>query len=270
MPTGSYVLGHAEAELLRLGTQARLVDPITRGFFAAAGVAPGMRVLDVGSGAGHTAALLAALVGPEGVVVGADPSRAAIETATRRSVEAGLDRVSFRHGDPAEMSFEAPFDAIAGRYVLMFLPDPAAALARLVRHLRPGGIVVFHEPDWDGARCVPPVADYERVCGWIRRALLASGARDTEGTRLAATFAAAGLPAPTLGLGAVVAAGPLAEDAVCLVTDLATTLRQDIDRLGLLPEGTPDFAELAAGILAALGPGGTVVGRAECGAWTRI
>ena len=59
-------LGHTEYELERLARQARLVDPITRRFFVAAGIAEGMRVLDVGSGAGHTAMLLADIVGPSG------------------------------------------------------------------------------------------------------------------------------------------------------------------------------------------------------------
>ena len=50
-----YALGHSERELTRLGVQARLVDPITRRFFLEAGIEPGMRVLDVGSGAGDVA-----------------------------------------------------------------------------------------------------------------------------------------------------------------------------------------------------------------------
>lgn len=70
--SGRYVLGHTEAELKRLTTQARLIDPITRRFLVSAGVVPGMRVLDVGSGAGDLAILLAAMVGPEGEVVGSD------------------------------------------------------------------------------------------------------------------------------------------------------------------------------------------------------
>ena len=251
------------------GTQARLVDPTTRRFFVASGIAPGMRVLDVGSGAGHTAALLAELVGSQGVVIGANPARTAVETAIRRSSEAGLGNVSFLHGDPAEMSFDIPFDAIAGRYVLMFVPDPSRWLGRLVRHLRPGGIVAFHEPDWDGARCVPAVPDYDRICGWVRRVLVEGGADDTMGTRLASLFVAAGLQPPSLEIEAVIGAGPTAPEAVHLVTDLAATLRPDMQRLDILPAEAPNFEEFAATIIAALGPAGTVVGRAECGAWSR-
>lgn len=41
-------------------------------------------------------------------------------------------------------------------------------------------------------------------------------------------------------------------------------------RLGIVPADTPDFADLATAILQDLGPHGTVVGRAEIAAWTRI
>ena len=60
---GGYLLGHDPDELRRLNAQARVIDPITRRFFQAAGIGPGMRVLDVGSGAGDVAFLAAEIVG---------------------------------------------------------------------------------------------------------------------------------------------------------------------------------------------------------------
>jgi ubiquinone/menaquinone biosynthesis C-methylase UbiE len=266
----AYVLGHSERELERLAAQAELVDPITRRFFEAAGIGPGMRVLDVGSGAGHTAVLLAHLVGPAGEVVGADPAGAAIETATRRVAAAGLANVSFRHGDPVELELGQPFDVIAGRYVLMFMPDPARTLARLADRLRPGGTAGFHEPDWGGCRALPPVPDYDQAVSDIRRALVGGGACDDLGLRLAATFAEAGLPQPTLRLEMTIGAGATAAAVVRLVTDLAATLRPDMERLGIDAAADPPFAEVADRILAKLGPQGTIVGRSEVGAWCNV
>jgi SAM-dependent methyltransferase len=153
--SSQYVLGHTEYELERLARQARLVDPITRRFFMAAGIAEGMRVLDVGSGAGHTAMLLADIVGPSGEIVGVDLSKLAIEAAKRRVAAAGVTNITFQQGDPATMAL-GQFDAVAGRYVLMFIPDPVVVLAKLRTLVRPGGPIVFHEPDWDGVRCNPP------------------------------------------------------------------------------------------------------------------
>jgi 2-polyprenyl-3-methyl-5-hydroxy-6-metoxy-1,4-benzoquinol methylase len=139
----AYVLGHSEAELKRLLTQARLIDPITRRFLVSAGIREGMRVLDVGSGVGDVAILLAGLVGQSGEIVGTDLARPAIDAAERRVRASSLANVTFMHGDPATMIFNKPFDAVVGRYVLQFIPDPSAAIARLSSHLRPGGVMFF-------------------------------------------------------------------------------------------------------------------------------
>ncbi len=58
-----YILGHSPQEIRRLELQASRIDPITRRFFAAAGVSAGDRVLDVGSGAGDVSFLTKQLVG---------------------------------------------------------------------------------------------------------------------------------------------------------------------------------------------------------------
>ena len=158
-----YALGHSDRELRRLSVQARLVDPITKRFFTEAGIARGMRVLDVGSGVGDVAFVAAELVGETGTVVGTDRSGLAIALARHRAAERSLRTVSFREGDPTEMNFEEPFDAVVGRYVLMFQPDPVAMLRRVVAHAHPGGLVVFHEPYRGGVRSYPNVTDYDRA-----------------------------------------------------------------------------------------------------------
>src|SRR5690348_7553116 len=82
MPRPAYYLGHSDRELDRLKTQARVIDPITRRFFREAGLIAGMRVLDVGSGAGDVAFLVADLVGDSGEVVGVDRAPNAVAAAT--------------------------------------------------------------------------------------------------------------------------------------------------------------------------------------------
>jgi ubiquinone/menaquinone biosynthesis C-methylase UbiE len=112
--------------------------------------------LDVGSGVGDVAFLTAGLVGGEGRVVGTDRSGAAIALARRRAKERSLDIVGFRERDPTDMTFDEPFDAVVGRYVLMFQPDPVTMLRRVAAHARRGGLVVFHEPNRGGVRSHPP------------------------------------------------------------------------------------------------------------------
>jgi SAM-dependent methyltransferase len=267
----AYALGHSEHELQRLATQARLIDPITRRILVRAGITPGMRVLDVGSGVGDVAMLIATLVGHGGTVIGTDVSAKAIEVARRRVAERGLSNISFLEGDPAEMSFERPFDAVAGRYVLQFLADPSATLARLKAHLAPGGVLVFHELDWEGARSVPPAPLYDRFAALCAETIRGLGAETSMGARLSAVFEQAGLAAPTMRLEAVIGSGQNAADRINLVTDLVQTLLPDMERLGIVPAGEVDAEKLPARMLAeAVSLGSTIIGRAEIGAWTRV
>ena len=80
-----YIHGHSARETARLIAQAREREPAGRRLLQDAGLAPGMRVLDVGSGAGDVALLAAEIVGPGGAVVGVDANAAILETARGRA-----------------------------------------------------------------------------------------------------------------------------------------------------------------------------------------
>ena len=67
-----YPFANRAAEDERLVAQGALFDPLTRRLLQQAGIASGMRVLDLGSGAGNVARLAAELVGPAGAVVGVE------------------------------------------------------------------------------------------------------------------------------------------------------------------------------------------------------
>ena len=97
-----------------------------------------MRVLDVGSGAGDVALLAADLVGPTGEVVGVEVAPETIAIAEQRVAAAGLSNVRFVRADLRDLRLdEAPFDAIVGRWVLMYQPDPADLLRRLAAFAAP-------------------------------------------------------------------------------------------------------------------------------------
>ena len=70
-----YLLGSSDAEHQRLIRQAIRLAPVTESFFREAGIGPGQRVLDLGSGVGDVAMLVAQLVGPSGEVVAIDHYR---------------------------------------------------------------------------------------------------------------------------------------------------------------------------------------------------
>ena len=132
-----YDLGHAAAELERLKVQAAVMAPITRRLFEEAGIGPGMRVLDIGSGAGDVAILLADLVGPTGEVVGSDRAPEAVKVARARIEALGLGNVTFREGDPGEMAF----DQTVRRLRWPLHPDvpcrSGSDAARLAHHVGP-------------------------------------------------------------------------------------------------------------------------------------
>jgi len=92
------------------------------------GLAKVCAFLDVGSGSGDVAFLAADLVGPSGEVVGIDRERTAVDWANARAHSRATRNVNFVEGDPAEMEFDRQFDAIVGRLVLMYYPDPVNAV----------------------------------------------------------------------------------------------------------------------------------------------
>jgi SAM-dependent methyltransferase len=169
-PGTGYQLGSDAAELERLDRQGKILAPATRTILKAAGIRPGMRVLDLGSGAGDMAFLAADLVGTAGAVVGIDRSPESVATATARAQQAGLANVTFVVGDIHEPAPGGPFDAIVGRLVLMYVPDPAVVLRRQAAGLRPGGVVVPVEFDLHSARSVRrPPSCTSRSPGFERR-----------------------------------------------------------------------------------------------------
>ena len=123
--------------------------------FAEAGIRPGMRVLDLGCGAGDVAFVAADLAGPDGYVVGVDRSPEALARARLRAEQRGMAQVQFVEGDIHDPAPGGPFDAIVGRLVLMHVPDPAAVLRRQATVLRAGGLVVPIEFDILTARSLP-------------------------------------------------------------------------------------------------------------------
>jgi ubiquinone/menaquinone biosynthesis C-methylase UbiE len=112
------------------------------------GAAPGRRILDVGCGLGDDAAALAGLVAPGGSVVGVDGSGAMIESARdRHGAVAGL---SFEVADAAALPFDdASFDACRVDRVLQHVAEPARAVREMARVLRPGGVLVAYDNDWE-------------------------------------------------------------------------------------------------------------------------
>jgi SAM-dependent methyltransferase len=133
-----------------------------------AGVAPGMRVLDIATGVGEPALAAARRVGPGGSVLGTDFVEAMLGFARQKAAAAGLRNVEFRCVD-GEALDEPPgsFDAVTIRWGIMFMPDALACLRSAHRALKPGGRIAV--ACWAGPERNPwvslPVGVLMRLAG---------------------------------------------------------------------------------------------------------
>lgn len=197
----TYALGHADVEVQRLLLQGRLYNDYTEHALRLAGLRPGMRVLDIGSGPGDVSLIAARLVGPTGAVLGVDAAPEMIELATARASEQGLSAVHFKQAAIDAITLGEPVDAIVGRLILMHLPDPAATLRNLSDFVRPGGVVAFSENDITATRSIPDIPLFRQVTTGIVRAFEAMGLSPQFGATLHTVFQDAGLGTPRLTLG---------------------------------------------------------------------
>lgn len=115
------------------------------------------RVLDLGTGSGHAAFVLAAL-GHE--VTGLDSSGGMLEIARARAAEGGATGASptFVLGDACAPEIDGPYDVVTSRYLMWTLREPVEALRRWRRLLRPGGVLAVVDSTWfdSGLEGSPP------------------------------------------------------------------------------------------------------------------
>jgi ubiquinone/menaquinone biosynthesis C-methylase UbiE len=263
-----YALGYTNAEHDRLIRQAARIAPITERLFREAGIGPGDRVLDLGSGMGDVAMLVARMVGPSGEVVGIERDTSSIARARARVAEAGLRHVSFTQTDVNQIVSDKPFDAAVGRFILMFLPDPVFVLRSIYRLVRPGGVLAFQEPSW-----VPFLALGARLPLWssvlssIYETLQCSGVNPEMGFSLYRIFREVGLPAPTMHMEV-----PLGSDTnfTGLIHGLLASVRPLAQQHNVSLDALGDFDTLPDRIQAEIAAFNTVVSLAPMvGAWSR-
>lgn len=154
--------GYVDSEYLRLA--AELAQQDKQRTYAAMRVQPGFHVLDVGCGPGFDTVALARLVGEVGSVVGVDHDPAMVAEADQRAADAGVAGwTQHLNADAAALPLEADrFDACRSERLFQHLPDPAAALAEMIRVTRPGGWVVVLETDYATLSIETEEIDLER------------------------------------------------------------------------------------------------------------
>jgi SAM-dependent methyltransferase len=186
-----YIHGTEPSEQERLAGLNRMTNAAFIEFLR---VAPGSRVLEVGSGLGILAAQVA--VAAMGVdVVGVELSAAQIAAATPSA------RVTFNQGDAHSLDFpDASFDLVYARYLLEHVADPERVLREMRRATKPGGRVAVCENDVTLLRFDPPCQAFDHAWEVFVRFQARLGGDALIGRRLYRLFRVAGFEDVELSL----------------------------------------------------------------------
>ena len=187
-----YLLGDSEPEAQRLELQASLWDPVSHAFFDRVGVMRGWRVLEVGPGRGSLHKELRRRVeGPIDAVEQSPIFASALRQLCRQD--------GFGDGEIWNQALldtplpEDHYDFIFARWVFLFLPNPAAHLAKLAHALKPGGLIAIQDYYRDTFGLVPRPPDWEALVEADRAFFASQGGDANIGARLPLMFDAAGL-----------------------------------------------------------------------------
>jgi SAM-dependent methyltransferase len=174
----------------------------------------------------------AELVGSTGEVVGVDQSAESVARATVRAGERGVSNVRFVVGDIHDRAPDGPFDAIIGRLVLMYVPDPAAVLRTQAALLRGCGVVAPIEFDLHSAGSLPSTPLVAQALSWLREVFTRTGIDPALGPRLWAVLQAAGLR-PLGMIGVQPHLGPQDPDGAAILAGIVSTVLPLIERTGV-------------------------------------
>jgi SAM-dependent methyltransferase len=262
----------ADVDRTRLVDQARTIDRASERYMREAGIVPGMRVLDLGSGMGDVALLAGRLVGPTGLVLGVERSPEMLAAARQRIDDLGVRNVELVEGDVTQLPELGgrPFDAVVGRLILMHVADPAAVLRAAAALVRLDGPVVAMEYDTGWLPSHPSVALWDQTVEMVRAALVGAGMHARMGLELRGAFLEAGLPAPTMRSEQDVGGG-LEWAGYEALAETARAALPLITSAGLAGAAEVDVNSLAARLRAAVVAGGGVAASpALVGAFARV
>jgi ubiquinone/menaquinone biosynthesis C-methylase UbiE len=237
-----YVLGHSNRELDRLEKQAGFFAEATRDGLIKAGIGPGMRVLDLGCGVGDVTMIAASLVGPTGSLTAIDISDQALAVAAARTKARGLT-ASYEKSTIEAFARYGEFDAVIGRFILVHLPDPSAAIGGIVEKVKPRTPIVFMEMDMSTASASTSFPLFDLHVGNIRKMYGTMGLSPDMGTRLYSAYRAAGLM-PTLK-GFTRVGNATEADGFSFLAESVRSLLPMMEKLGITKAANVDIDTLA-------------------------
>jgi ubiquinone/menaquinone biosynthesis C-methylase UbiE len=195
-----YVIRGGQEGYDRLLVLARDRWPDTAALFGRAGLSPGMRCLDLGCGGGEVTMEIARLVAPGGSVTGIDMDEVKLGLGRQAAAGRGLGHVEFRLLNVQDWDEPGGYDAVYSRFLLQHLSQPVGLLRRMWAAVRPGGVLIVEDADFDGWCCYPPNEGFDFFLRTYNQVLQRRGGDHAAGRKLYACFLAAGIPGPQMSL----------------------------------------------------------------------
>jgi SAM-dependent methyltransferase len=240
-----YALGSSQGESARLQRQADELAPASAALLDRAGLRPGHSAIDLGCGPRGILDLLAERVSPGGRVVGLDADPAHTAMAANFVSDRALTGVEVVTADAQHTGLPSgSFDLVHARTLLVNLPEPAAAVAEMVRLAKPGGAVAVAEPDTEHALCYPPSPAFDRICEIFPVVFSRNGADPAVGRRVPELFRQAGLA--DVGVESRTQMYPPGNSRRTVRLDLVRAMRPHIVDMGLAEGEELDELDAAA------------------------
>jgi ubiquinone/menaquinone biosynthesis C-methylase UbiE len=148
----------------RLRILSRIMYATTASLFDRLCIKDGLLCFDIGCGGGDVTLEFARRIGPRGKVIGADMDETKLDIARRETEALGIRNVEFRYLDirSPRNDISSDFDVVYARFLLTHLDDPSRAVSAFYRYLRPGGLVIVEDIDFNGHFTYPESKAFHR------------------------------------------------------------------------------------------------------------
>jgi SAM-dependent methyltransferase len=187
-----YILGDAKHEAERLRVQARLWDPVAHALFDRLKVRPGWKVLEIGPGQGSLHSELRRRVrGPIDAVERSEAFAARLRALCARD-RLGAGRLWQEDLLGADLP-AGRYDLVFARWVFLFLPDPELHVRKLVRALKPGGLLAIEDYYRDTFGMIPLPPEWPGFIAADKGFFASEGGDANIGARLPAMYRKAAL-----------------------------------------------------------------------------